>query len=163
MGVHGYLCAYYGTFWWLFYNNARDCCIWSVWAIRGISRCWIYAWTILYSLYSWTPYSRSVSDFSWYLPYCRKQNVLLFRKPEIWLFKVSITNMPHIFLGTKLFCFSRKKASYWFRISWILTKFQLIRTTFIFRCVTNRDVLLLTTIRYFYFLFILCKGLQDIF
>ena len=38
--------------------------------------------------------------------YSREQkHVLLFRKSEIWLFKVSITNMPHIFLGTKLFCF----------------------------------------------------------
>ena len=41
--------------------------------------------------------------------YSREQkHVLLFRKSEILFFKVSNTNMPHIFLGTKLFCLLSK-------------------------------------------------------
>ena len=34
-----------------------------------------------------------------------QKHMLLFRKSEILLFKVSITYMPHILLGTQLFCF----------------------------------------------------------
>ena len=38
--------------------------------------------------------------------YSREQkHVLLFRKSEIWLFKVSITNMPHVFFRYKTFLF----------------------------------------------------------
>ena len=72
------------------------------------------------------------------IPYSREQkHVLLFRKSETWLLKVSITNMPHIFSKNKtFFVFQDRKlkfsASFWFRILWILTKFQLIWTTFIF-------------------------------
>ena len=41
-----------------------------------------------------------------FIPYSRKQkHVLLFRKSEIWLFKVWITNMPHIFFWNKSFLF----------------------------------------------------------
>ena len=40
------------------------------------------------------------------VPYSREQkHVLLFRKSEILLFKVSITNMPHIFFRNKTFLF----------------------------------------------------------
>ena len=70
-----------------------------------------------------------------YLPYSREQkHVLLFKKSEISLFKVLITNMPHICFRNIFFvCHDRKlklSASLWFKISWNLTKFQLIRTTF---------------------------------
>ena len=42
------------------------------------------------------------------IPYSRKQkHVLLFRKHCFLLFKVLITDMLHIFLGTKLFCLLR--------------------------------------------------------
>ena len=93
---------------------------------------------------------------SLYLPYSPEQKHVLCTIQEIIIlfFKVSITNMPHIVFRNKtFFVFKDRKlkfsASYWFGISWILTKFQLIRTTFIFRMgVTNRDVLLLATIRY---------------
>ena len=41
-----------------------------------------------------------------HLPYSREQkHVLLFRKSEILHFKVSITNMPHIFFRNKTFLF----------------------------------------------------------
>ena len=57
-----------------------------------------------------------------FIPYSRKQkHVLLFRKSEIWLFKVSITSMPHTFFRNKtFFVFQDRKlkflASYCFRI-----------------------------------------------
>ena len=50
----------------------------------------------------------------------------------ILVLKVLINNILHNFLWTKLFCFLRERVFYWCRISWKVTKFQLIRTTFIF-------------------------------
>ena len=72
-----------------------------------------------------------------YVPYnCEKKYVLLLMKSDIWLFKVLLLTCQNIFFRNKTFFVFKdrelKLASYWFGILWILTKFQLIWTTFIF-------------------------------
>ena len=54
-----------------------------------------------YKIYPW-----KMANFTLLVPYSREQkHVLLFRKSEILLFKVSIPNMPHIFFMNKTFLF----------------------------------------------------------
>jgi hypothetical protein len=106
-----------------------------------LGNCWVFRELFL-RIESTSFFTRTQSwtkVFKSNLLYSHKQkHVLLFRKSEILLFIVSITNMPEYFFRNKTFLVLKIEswnflASYWWGISWILTKFQLIRTTFIFR------------------------------
>ena len=75
----------------IFMNRSKYCLVRRFWSYSG----------------SW------LDHFSGITYSCEHKQVLLFRKSEILLFKVSITNMPHIFfLEQKFFVFQDRKLKF---------------------------------------------------
>ena len=104
-----------------------------IWILRN-------SWRLHVQLQRWLPVSMTSlvdhSDANTYRNVASRSTCYYSWNQKFYIFKSWLLTCRIFFRNKTFFVFQDRKlkfsASYWFRISWILTKFQLIRTTFIF-------------------------------